>query len=51
MARKGAGKNRKSRRRNRKMKQMICTVAGLFGSTVAAVFGGWDSGLATLVIL
>ena len=32
------------------MKQMICTVAGLFGSTIAAVFGGWDSGLATLVI-
>lgn len=32
------------------MKQMICTVAGLFGSTIAAVFGGWDEGLATLVI-
>lgn len=32
------------------MKQMICTVVGLFGSTVAAVFGGWDTGLATLLI-
>ena len=32
------------------MKQMRCTVAGLFGSTVAAVFGGWDTGLATLLI-
>ena len=32
------------------MKQMICTVAGLFGSTIAAVFGGWDTGLATLLI-
>lgn len=32
------------------MKQALCTTLGLIGSGVAAVFGGWDSGLATLVI-
>lgn len=29
---------------------MICTILGLAGSAVAAVFGGWDTGLTTLVI-
>ena len=32
------------------MKQAICTVAGLVGSTIATFFGGWDTGLATLLI-
>ena len=32
------------------MKQAICTMAGIVGSTIAALFGGWDEGLATLII-
>jgi toxin secretion/phage lysis holin len=32
------------------MKQMICTVVGVIGSAIAMLFGGWDSGLATLLI-
>lgn len=33
-----------------KMKETICTVIGAVGSALAACFGGWDAGLATLVI-
>ena len=36
--------------REEKMKQIICTAAGVVGSGIAAVFGGWDTGLATLLI-
>lgn len=32
------------------MKQTICVVLGAAGSAVAALFGGWDAGLTTLVI-
>ena len=32
------------------LKEMICTGAGLVGSFVAGLFGGWDAGLTTLVI-
>lgn len=32
------------------MKQTICTVLGLAGSAIAGAFGGWDTGLTTLVI-
>lgn len=32
------------------MKEAVCTAFGLVGSAIAAVFGGWDSGIATLVI-
>ena len=32
------------------MKQMICSILGVIGSAVASVFGGWDAGLATLLI-
>lgn len=32
------------------MKQGICTVLGVVGSAIAAVFGGWSAGLTTLVI-
>ena len=38
------------RKRGRIMKEAVCTAFGLVGSAVAAVFGGWDSGIATLVI-
>lgn len=34
----------------RKMKTGICSVFGVIGSAIAAVFGGWDAGLATLMI-
>lgn len=32
------------------MKETICTVAGLIGSGIASVFGGWTSGMTTLII-
>ena len=32
------------------MKQTICTIIGAVGSAIAAAFGGWDSGLVTLLI-
>ena len=32
------------------MKETICTAFGLIGSFLAALFGGWDSALATLLI-
>ncbi len=32
------------------IKAMICTVVGLIGSWIATLFGGWTSGLTTLVI-
>ena len=33
------------------MKLKICTLIGIIGSALAALFGGWDSSLVTLVIL
>ena len=33
-----------------RMKEIICTTAGVVGSVIAKLFGGWDSALATLVI-
>lgn len=32
------------------MKENICTLVGVFGGFVAALLGGWDSALATLII-
>lgn len=32
------------------MKQTICTILGVIGSAIASLFGGWDAGLATLII-
>lgn len=32
------------------MKQCICSLLGLFGSAIATALGGWDQGLATLLI-
>lgn len=32
------------------MKEWICIIAGLAGGFIAAIFGGWDSALATLVV-
>lgn len=32
------------------MKQSICSGIGLIGSAIAALFGGWDTGLVTLLI-
>lgn len=32
------------------MKNAICTTAGAIGGVIASLFGGWDAGLATLVI-
>lgn len=32
------------------MKQTICSILGIIGAAVAEVFGGWDAGLATLLI-
>lgn len=32
------------------MKQTVCTVLGMIGAAIANAFGGWDAGLATLII-
>lgn len=32
------------------MKETICTIAGILGSFIAGLFGGWDTALATLLI-
>ena len=32
------------------MKETICAICGVVGSTIAAVFGGWNAGMATLLI-
>jgi len=32
------------------MKEWICMIAGIVGGFIAAIFGGWDSALATLVV-
>ena len=32
------------------MKEMICAAAGVIGSAIASLFGGWTAGLTTLVI-
>ena len=32
------------------MKNGICTAAGVVGSAIAALFGGWDEALVTLII-
>ena len=32
------------------MKQIICTTTGLAGSIIASLFGGWDTGIATLIL-
>lgn len=44
------GTTTKSERMVQKMKQTICTVLGVIGSAIASLFGGWDAGLATLII-
>lgn len=33
------------------MRQTICTVAGVIGSAIAYLFGGWSTGLITLIVL
>ena len=32
------------------MKEMVCTTIGAVGSAIAGLFGGWDTGLTTLLI-
>lgn len=32
------------------MKETICTIAGIVGSFIAGLFGGWDTALATLLL-
>ena len=32
------------------MKETICTISGVIGGFIAALFGGWDSALVTLLI-
>lgn len=32
------------------MKQFICTFIGMVGSAIASIFGGWDTGLVSLLI-
>lgn len=32
------------------MKNMVCSAVGMMGSAIAGIFGGWSSGLTTLLI-
>lgn len=32
------------------LKELLCTAIGIVGSAISAAFGGWDSGLKTLVV-
>ena len=32
------------------MKETICTMAGVVGSAIAGLFGGWDTSLVTLLL-
>lgn len=32
------------------MKEILCTMIGFVGSVIASFFGGWDAGIATLLI-
>lgn len=32
------------------MKNTLCTVSGVVGSFIASLFGGWDTGIGTLVL-
>ncbi|MEY8357092.1 phage holin family protein [Lachnospiraceae bacterium 54-53] len=32
------------------MKNVLCTTAGVVGSFIASLFGGWDTGIGTLVL-
>jgi toxin secretion/phage lysis holin len=32
------------------MRQPFCTFAGVVGSIIASLFGGWDTGIATLIL-
>ena len=32
------------------MKNVLCTTAGVVGSFIASLFGGWDTGIATLIL-
>ena len=40
----------KKEREDEEMRQTVCTGVGIVGSTIAAMFGGWDNGLVTLLI-
>jgi len=33
-----------------RMKNILCTAAGVVGSFIASLFGGWDTGIGTLVL-
>ena len=32
------------------MKNVLCTTAGVVGGFIASLFGGWDTGIATLIL-
>ncbi len=32
------------------MKNIICTITGIAGSIIASFFGGWDTGITTLIL-
>lgn len=32
------------------MRTYVCTTVGIFGSIIASLFGGWDTGISTLLI-
>ncbi len=32
------------------MKNTLCTLTGILGSIITTLFGGWDTGIATLIL-
>lgn len=40
----------KKKEQGENLKNIICTTTGLAGSIIAALFGGWDTGIATLIL-
>lgn len=41
---------KRQERKERNMKEVVCTAAGVAGGFVAGLFGGWDKGLITLCL-
>lgn len=34
----------------KEVKEIVCTMVGILGSAIASAFGGWDTGMVTLMI-
>lgn len=43
-------KPKNKKKEGKRMKEIVCTTIGAVGSAIAGLFGGWDTGLTTLLI-